>query len=109
MLYNPNLKRLPESNVQAEFYRQCKDNNINVCLEYKYNNCRFDAIVYDRYNFVWFVIEVKNYKNPKLGRKRFKYTKQFKKYSSFHTELLLITCMDDIKITVEYIKNKMNQ
>lgn len=109
MIYRPYSKKLPKANIQAEFYKQCKDNNINVCLEYKYNNCRFDAIVYDKYNFVWFIVEIKNYKHPKKGRITFKYTKQYKKYSSFHTELILITCMKEVKKYVKYIKNKMNK
>ena len=40
-------KRISEANIQAEFYKQCKENNINVYLEYKHEKCRFDAVIHN--------------------------------------------------------------
>ena len=99
-------KRIPEANIQAEFYRQCKNNGINVCLEYRFSGCRFDAVVYDQNKFIHFIVEVKSYTDP--NKKPNWNTKQIKKYKQFRTPVLLIVRMEGIKEAIEHIKKEMN-
>ncbi len=94
-------KRISEANIQAEFYRQCKTNNINVYLEYKHEECRFDAVIYE-YDKIVLIVEIKSYKRkrkPNYG------TKQMQKYEKYNIPVLLIGRMEEINKTIQYILN----
>ena len=92
--------RLPEANIQAEFYRQCKYNGINICLEYKHYKSRFDAIVYNDNKKIIFIIEIKSYKTNKSPKTK---TKQMKKYESYGVPVILITRLEQIEDVIDKI------
>lgn len=56
-------KRVPEANIQAEFYLLCRRHGIRILLEVKYENCRFDALVFNGER-PFAIIEVKS-RGPK--------------------------------------------
>lgn len=93
--------RLSEANIQAEFYRQCKDAGINIYLEYKYQNCIFDAVIYNN-DEIEHIIEFKSYKTTKKPKIN---TKQLKKYSSFGIHIILITRMESISFVVDFLSS----
>lgn len=72
-------RRVPEANIQAEFYMLCRRHDIRVLLEVKYENCRFDCLVFLA-NEPFAIVEVKNYmKRVVLNGK----TNQVRKYSKY--------------------------
>lgn len=77
-------KRQAEANIQAQFYMRCKQAGISCLLEYKQDNCRFDAVVYKDDNVIC-LIEIKNYTEHTANKKVFggKKTKQFEKYEAY--------------------------
>ena len=89
-----------EASVQAEFYRQCLLHGINVYLEYKHKNCRFDAIIHDG-EYVLAIVEVKSYKRVphKVWNK-----KQMAKYKSFNLPVFLVTGMDSVPDIISQIR-----
>ena len=93
-------KRISEANIQAEFYSQCKSNNINVYHEYKYEECRFDAVIYEHDKII-LIVEFKSYKRK---RKPNYETKQIQKYKKYNIPILIVGRMEDVKRTVNYIK-----
>ena len=87
-------RRLPEANIQAEAYRQLRNNNIKCCLEYRiyipdFNSyIRADiAIIKD--DEVILLIECKSRKRNKSPNKD---GRQYKKYKSLGIPILY--CMD---------------
>ncbi len=84
--------RLSEANIQAEFYRQCKDIGLDVYLEYKHEGSRFDEIK--------FIIEIKSYKTQRAPKRN---TKQIKRYESYKVPVLMITRMEMIPVAIDYI------
>jgi len=96
--------RISESNIQAEFYKQCKDAGLSVYLEYKVSTSRFDAVVYNEVtNRILYIVEIKSYKDSK--RIPNIYTKQLTKYSKFNTPILLIGRKEKVKDAIKYILN----
>jgi len=95
-------RTIPSVNIQAEFYRQCISNGISVYLEYKHDNCRFDAVVYE-HDEIKFIVEFKSYAKkmkPKLN------TRQIKKYESYGIPVILVTRMEDVCLAINQILNK---
>jgi len=93
---------IPSANIQAEFYRQCLDNGISVYLEYKYENCKFDAVVYEN-DDVRFIVEFKSYATKRTPKRN---TKQMKKYGSYGIPVILVTRMEDVCLAINQILNK---
>ena len=100
--------KLPEANIQAEFYMQCKLNNINCMLEYKTSGCRFDAIVYNNNLKIVAAVEVKSYSNQDYvntnTRQIAKYKKVCKKYN---IKLFLICNKKHIEEVITKIKGEL--
>ena len=86
--------RLHEANVQAEVYRQLRNNDIKCCLEYRIHcpkyNCIVRAdIVIIRDGLITAIIECKSRKSDKKPN----YSgRQYKKYKSIG--IPVIYCMD---------------
>lgn len=77
-------KKLPESNIQAEFYLRCKQEGINCLLEYRVKGSRFDAIIYKGEEIIC-IIEVKNLSKSSLkrrldGKRQYKQIERYKQY-----------------------------
>ena len=77
-----NSAKVPEANIQAEFYMLCRKHNIPVLLEIKYKNCRFDAVVFKNDKPIA-IVEVKNYSIKTSTRGLKKTSRQWIKYNSF--------------------------
>lgn len=107
--FNPR-KQYSEAMIQAEFYQACKEAGLKCYLEYKakLNGSRgsiFDAVVTDN-GYIVAIIEVKSYKGSQLkGRKKWLRSKQAWKYNRFDVPVILISKLEDIKPTVNSIKN----
>ena len=96
------LKRLPEANIQAEFYHRCREEKINCILEYKVGNCKFDAVVYDDKRNALLIIEFKSYKTNKAPKTN---TKQIEKYKKHGLSIMMVTRFDDVEWAISYIKD----
>ena len=94
------LKKLPHADLQAEFYRFCCKEGVPVSLEYKYENCRFDAVIHNK-GFVVAIIEIKSYRSKKPAKLN---TKQFAKYSQYGIPVFYVVRMKDIIPTIKSIK-----
>jgi hypothetical protein len=99
MKFNPN-NRLPEANIQAEFYHQCKLNNIKCYLHYKIDHSVFDAIII-KDNTIIKIIEFKSYVTNRDGKIN---TKQLKKYSQYGIPIVLITRLWQIQNVIDSLK-----
>lgn len=86
-------KRLPEANIQAEFYHRCRLLGLRLCLEYKYEHCRFDAVMLDNKDNIYAIIEFKSRIKPIIGDYN---TKQIKKYQQYG--IPIIVCLDYFSI-----------
>lgn len=96
-------RRISEANVQAEFYHQCKLHRIKCRLEYKYENCRFDCVLYDKNKNVYAIIEIKNRKRkfaPNVNGK------QATKYKRFNIPIIYILNYDAIPYAISYLLQK---
>jgi len=99
-------RKISSANIQAEFYRQCKEHNIPCLLEHRHGGCRFDAVVHDGARLL-VIIEAKNYSPRRL--KRHRRLKQMDKYAAFGIPTMLIRCMEDVPPAIAQIKQWMNQ
>ena len=86
-------KRLPEANIQAEFYHRCRLLGLRLCLEYKYEHSRFDAVMLDSDDNIYAIIEFKSRIKPIIGDYN---TKQIKKYQQYG--IPIIVCLDYFSI-----------
>ena len=79
--------RVPEANIQAEFYLLCRKHKIPVLLEVKYMNCRFDAVIFcnDR---PCAIVEVKNFTEKTAKRGLKKNGRQYRNYTKFGIPLI---------------------
>jgi hypothetical protein len=101
-----NLKgRLPEANIQAEFYYRCKQEKIPCMLEYTIEGARFDAIIHNNKR-ISHIVEIKSMteraKRRRLARSRM--PKQITKYLQHGLPVLVIINVDDIDKTIMQIK-----
>lgn len=60
-------RKLPEANVQAEFYHRCRNFHrcrnlgLRLCLEYRLDNCRFDAVMINSRDEIYAIVEFKSW------------------------------------------------
>ncbi|MBA7682254.1 hypothetical protein ES703_90603 [subsurface metagenome] len=73
----------------------CRDANVNICLEYKHNDCRFDAVIYDKNNEILAIIEFKN-RWGKYANYVNTDTKQHKKYISYGIPVIYVLNFSDV-------------
>ena len=101
LLYSDFIKkRVPEANIQAEFYRLCRANDIRVLLEVKYENCRFDALIFkDDRPFA--IIEVKNYSHRKSTIGLTTKGRQMKKYMKYGLPIIGVLSSKHIHASFE--------
>jgi Holliday junction resolvase-like predicted endonuclease len=92
---------LPEANIQAEIYRQCKALQIECYLEYRHLNCRFDVVIVKENKIVG-IIEVKK-GHHQTTKKKLKAQKE--KYAIFGMPLHVCFCSGDIPFTMKTITN----
>ena len=98
-------RKINSANIQAEFYKQCIDNNLPVHLEYRHDRSRFDAIVYSATtNDIKFIIEIKSYKEVQKANVN---TKQIAKYSQYGIPIIVLGRMSRVADAVKYIKEGM--
>lgn len=94
--------RIPEANIQAEFYHQCRLRQIKVFLQFPYEDCKFDCIVLDKSKKkILCVVEIKYRKTTKKNYN----TKQMKKYRNFDVPVFLVTSKEDIVKTIIEIES----
>ena len=96
-------KRLPEANILAEFYCQCKAAGLNCFLEHTYRGSRFDAVII-KDDFIVAIVEVKSYSNTRPPNTE---TKQFEKYRRFGVPLFWITRLSQVSEVVKGIQDFM--
>jgi len=103
--------RVPEANIQAEFYRLCRKYGIEVLLEITHKGCRFDAVVFlDNRPFA--IVEVKNYTERRASMGLSTKGRQLRKYSQFGLPVIgvlnsrqVTTSIDRILKMIEEAKN----
>ncbi len=109
-------RKIPEANIQAEFYMLCRKYKIQILLEVKYQDCRFDAVVFtDDRPFA--IIEFKNrwrWDNLKPINEDTRQMKKYRRYGlpiiqvlsarqiikSFNQLLQMIDAKGDVKNTL---------
>lgn len=100
--------RIPEANIQAEFYRRCWAKGVKVLLEITYERSRFDAVVFNGDDAIA-IVEVKNYSTKRIsqGYKSGVYTpkntRQFSKYKEYGVPVVVIPGPDFINDAVEKV------
>jgi hypothetical protein len=103
--------KVSEANIQAEFYMACKRHNINCYLEYsvicttktmrkKQRKCRFDAVLYDKEDNIFAIIEIKSYHTHRPGNRA---TVQLYHYEQYGIPVFLITRIENIESTIKLI------
>lgn len=103
MLYHKqDLYSVHSANLQAEFYHQCRINNINCCLEYYTEHFgRFDCVItsYNKKEIIR-IVEFKKHSNlsPNLN------TKQVNKYLKTGVPVYVINNFNQIKGYIEQLK-----
>ena len=93
--------KISEAQIQAECYRRLRNLGIEVYLEYKHRNCRFDLVVVENGEIV-VIVEIKNHQRHYDPARTFK-TKQFKKYSSLGIPLVYCLSWDELEKTISQI------
>ncbi len=102
-----------EVNVQAEFYRQCKEAGLNIYLQYRYDGCIFDAIIYSD-GEIKFIVEIKSSgpsRIPGNGKSRISATvaRQIKRYASYDIPVLLIASLEFIPEATNYMIKQLRE
>jgi len=103
--------KVSEANIQAEFYLACKRHNLNCYLEYsvicttkvirkRQRKCRFDAVVYDKEDNIFAIIEIKSYHTHRPGNRA---SKQLYHYEQYGVPVFLITRAEQIEATIKSI------
>lgn len=97
--------RLPEANIQAEFYMRCKLAGIPILLEYKVKGARFDAVILDN-DTITHIIEFKSMTPSGIARRLAspKKLKQIEKYERFGLPVILVVNLDGIDEAIVKIK-----
>lgn len=96
------LDRVPEANIQAEFYRICRKYGIAILLEIKYEDCRFDAIIF-RNDTPFAIVEVKNRSERSAEKGLNKRGRQMKKYTRFGLPIIAVLSSKHILPSVEKV------
>lgn len=101
-------RRLPEVNIQAELYHQCKLRGITCFLGYRVkrpgeHTCYFDAVIL-KDNRIACIVEVKSHLE-RYTVPRSRKTKQFRRYSSFGIPVLYLTRMDYMDLFFKQLTN----
>lgn len=97
-------KKYAEANVQGEFYHQCKMLGLRFCLEYRYENCIFDAVMINDNDDIYAIVEFKREKNyAYTGRYKGKLTKQLTKYSRYGIPVLVCVGYAGLSATLDKI------
>lgn len=87
--------RVPEANIQAEFYRICRKHNIPILLEISFEDCRFDALIFQN-DIPFAIIEMKNYSKKRAAVGLTKKGRQMKKYMRFGLPIIGVMSQKDI-------------
>lgn len=87
--------RVPEANIQAEFYRLCRKHNIPILLEVSFEDCRFDAVIFQD-DIPFAIIEVKNYSKKRSAIGLTKKGRQMKKYMRFGLPIIGVMSQKEI-------------
>lgn len=95
-------RRVPEANVQAEFYMACRKRGIPVLLEITYERCRFDALVFHNDKPVA-IVEVKNYAKGALKRGLKPNSRQVRKYSKYGIPIIPVLATSHIMPAINSI------
>lgn len=85
-----------EGQIQAEFYRKCRNNGIEIHLEYYDQGCRFDGVVV-RGESVVAIIECKRQPKNKPRKPSTHEDSQRRRYGSFGVPLVWVRGLDDIE------------
>ena len=88
-------KRCNSTEVQAEIYRKLKDLGFNVRLEVKAIKCRFDIVIFDKYNNARCIIEAKS-RNKNYDNERYYRSVQYKKYCKYGIPVILCCRLEEI-------------
>lgn len=94
-------KRLPEANIQAEFYHRCRLEGLRLCLEYKYEHSRFDCVMIGDDDSIYAIVEFKSKVKPIVKSYN---TKQIQKYSQYNIPIVLCFSYKDIDYTISRCK-----
>ncbi|WMX12387.1 hypothetical protein [Aureispira sp. CCB-E] len=87
-------KKISEANIQAEFYHQCRLYKIPFYLEFKYENSRFDGVVFDtKTHEILIIVEFKS----KVKSKKEYNTLQIKKYKKYNLPIIVIDKVSQIE------------
>ena len=98
--------RYSSSNIQAEFYHQCRLHNVNCMLEHIYDDCRFDIVCYDSDNNIYAIIEAKYNPGDYVINKN---SRQWKKYNRYGIPIFYIANFKDVdNVFVEILKLSKN-
>ena len=102
--------RLPEANIQAELYSECKKNGIRCYLEYKSSRngikgCKFDAVITVGDEIIA-IIEVKSVSphNRESRAASWRQGKQYLKYKQFGLPIIRVSGFSEIPGAIEQIK-----
>mgnify|MGYP003437501825 CR=1 FL=1 len=104
--------KVPEANIQAEFYRLCRQNGIPVLLEVTYDHCRFDILVF-RNDRPFAIVEVKNFGTKGSMRGLKKTGRQYTKYKKFGIPIIellnsrqIFTRFNELQIMLQNADNQ---
>jgi hypothetical protein len=100
--------KVPEANIQAEFYMLCRKNGIQILLEVRYMDCRFDALVFNQ-GRPFAIIEIKNYGKKCSVRGLPKNGRQWNKYSRFGIPLIEVLNSSQIIPKFNALVEMLNQ
>lgn len=85
-----------ESDVQAEFYRRCRNAGLEIHLEYRVSGCRFDAVIV-RGDHIVAIIECK----PRVERRQkqaiIREESQRTRYGSFGVPVIWVRGLEDVE------------
>ena len=98
-------KKLPEANIQAELYRQLRNNNIKCCLEYRIRipefkrNIRADIVVIKDSRII-VIIEVKSrYGDDEINKD----SRQWKCYETLNVPIIYCMNFRQVPITINKV------
>ena len=95
-----------EACVQGEFYHQCRVRNIPCYLEYTYEDCRFDAVIYNKETKeIFSIVEFKSYYHKYTPARTD--TRQVDKYLKFNLPIMYVVRLSEIEWALNYIEEKI--